>query len=219
MTTREFRPFSCRGFWMSRPFVIDLICEDSAHESLLRPLLVRMAEERQLVPRVRVMSARGGAPRVNATVQLWAHSVASNNRSRPDALVIGIDSNCRGRGAVEPEVRGWVGDQWAELLILACPNAHVERWYLADQAAFTRVVGGGQVSVPDKCERDLYKRILREAVEAAGQLAPSGGVEFGPELATAIDFYRLGKNDPAFRAFHDACASLLNRAKEQRAGQ
>ena len=48
---------------MGKKVVADLFCEDSAHEALLKPLVLRVGREENADTLVRVRAARGGHPR------------------------------------------------------------------------------------------------------------------------------------------------------------
>jgi len=196
---------------MSKRIVIDLICEDNAQESFLRPLIQRLAGERGYSARINVLSAGGGAPRVRASVSLWEKRVGSGDRAAPDVLVVAHDANCRGYSDVEQRIRDWVSAERASILVPACPNPHVERWYVLDQTGFLAVVGGERLSIPDKCERHFYKNLLRNAVETAGHLSPVGGIDFGPDLAMKIDLYRLSKKDASFKSFVETFSEKLRK--------
>lgn len=186
---------------MGRRLLVDLICEDAAHETLLRPLIDRFASGIGARVEVRVLSARGGIPWVKKAVETWTNTVESGSRRLPDVLVVGVDANCKGHRHAESEIQKRVGGERASLLVPACPDPHIEKWYIAEQEAFVRVVGGRRHPIPKKCERDLYKRLLRDWVREAGHAAPFGGIEFGPELVGEIDLYQLGKDEPSFGSF------------------
>jgi hypothetical protein len=195
---------------MAERVAIDLICEDSGHERLLAPLLRRIVQSQGFVPQLRVVSARGGAPSVKAAVEVWSRQVARGNRPMPDMLVVGHDANCHGYQARTDDILGW-SPRYRDMVVAACPNAHIERWYLADQDAFLRVVGGnGRIAVPEKCERGLYKALLKKAVLDAGQIAVEGGLEFGHDIAQEIDPTQLERVDPSFRAFYRSMLSRLH---------
>ena len=80
---------------------------------------------------------------------------------------------------------------------------------MADPDSFHEVVGFRPVVGSAKCERDYYKRQLREAVRASGYPRTLSGVEFAPEIAERMDLYRAGKNDPSLKAFLDGLRGKL----------
>lgn len=86
---------------------------------------------------------------------------------------------------------------------MACPDPHVERWYLADPESFKEVVGHQPTIGKKKCVRDYYKNALANAVRKAGHPATLGGIEFAQELVERMDLYRAGKNERSLKAFVD----------------
>lgn len=97
-------------------------------------------------------------------------------------------------------------------LVAACPDPHVERWYLADPQSFERVVGKRPDIGTRKCVRDHYKRVLASAIVQGGHPATLGGVEFAPELVEAMDLYRAGRNDSSLKAFVDDFRAKLHQS-------
>lgn len=198
---------------MSRPITIDFFCEDHAHQSLVVPLTERVASELERKVRVRAVSARGGPSVLWQEFEVYTSLVHHGTRERPDFLVACIDGNCRGHAERRREAADKLSDEWRSITVFAIPNAHVERWYMIDQKAFQSVVGGDRFEVPDKCERGLYKRLLERQVKIAGQLAPLRGVEFGPELAHAMNLYRASKVDASFKSFLDDLRRMLKQTQ------
>jgi hypothetical protein len=94
---------------------------------------------------------------------------------------------------------------------MACPDPHVERWYLADPASFQVVVGRRPKVGKKKCARDHYKDLLSTAIQQAGYPATLGGIEFAPELVEGMDLYRAKKNDHSLGALLDDLRNQLRR--------
>lgn len=92
----------------------------------------------------------------------------------------------------------------------ACPDPHIERWYLADLRSFKAVVGRGPDEVEEKCARGHYKRILKSAVGRAGHPA-SDGVDFAAELVAEMNLYRAGRSDSSLKAFLDEFRAAIRR--------
>ena len=63
-----------------------------------------------------------------------------------------------------------------------------------------------------KCVRQHYKQILKATIVRAGHPSTLEGVEFGPELAEAMDLYRAGKKDASLKAFVGDLREGLRRA-------
>jgi hypothetical protein len=190
---------------MSESLLIDLFAEDRAHEELLRPLLERMARECEKDVQVRVRSARGGHGRVLAELRLYQKSMLKKVAGKllPDVLVVAIDANCESLTAARNHIESALEATFRDRTLRACPDPHIERWYLADLKAFHEVVGITPVVPKNKCERDLYKGILSSAVAEAGHPPTLGGIEFARELAEGMDFFRAGKGDSSLKHFLD----------------
>jgi hypothetical protein len=74
---------------------------------------------------------------------------------------------------------------------------------MIDSVAFEKVIGPAPAIGKVKCEKSLYKSKLAQAAVSAGQVVTLGGVEFARELVAALDWYRAGKADAAFKRFTD----------------
>ncbi len=200
---------------MSKQVTIDLFVEDRAHEAFLLPIVNRIAKEEGVDVLVRVRSARGGHGRAVAELKLYQAIVEKTGTAATELslLVVGIDGNCRtsakAREAIKAEITHWNADR----LVVACPDPHIERWYLADADAFQSVVGQRPKVGKRKCERDHYKRLLSKAVQQGGHPPTLGGIEFASELVAEIDFYRAGKSDHSLRSFVDDLRVNLRKAK------
>ena len=201
---------------MTRPVVVDLFVEDRAHEELLKPLLHRIAEEEATPIEVRVRSARGGHSRAIAEFRLYQKLVEkrASPEGRPDVVVVGIDGNCTAFARKRDEIRNAAEPGFENRLVAACPDPHVERWYLDDPDSFQEVVGYRPTVGRKKCVRDHYKGLLIDAVRQAGHLPTLGGIEFAAELITAMDLYRAGRNDHSLRAFVDDLRGRLRLVSE-----
>jgi hypothetical protein len=129
--------------------------------------------------------------------------------SPPALLLVGIDGNCstftKARGAIQAAV----GAPFSDRLVVACPDPHVERWYLADPESFKAVVGWRPSVAKRKCVRNYYKDALAKAVRQAGHPSTLGGIEFARELVAGMDLFRAGKNDRSLKAFLDDLRSKL----------
>jgi len=196
---------------MSNPLRIDLFAEDRGHEELLRPLLERLAREQGKDARVAVRSARGGHPRAVAELKLYQKSVLKRigGETLPDLLVVAIDGNCSSFASAQQTIRDALGKEFQDRTISASPDPHIERWFLADLEAFHQVVGAAPAVGKQKCERDVYKRLLAHAVREAGHPPTLGGIEFARELAEAMDYYRAGKADSSLKHFLEEVTARL----------
>jgi len=200
--------------------VVDLFVEDRAHEELLNPLCARVAREEHVDVSLRVRSARGGHGRAIREFERYQDLVEKGvvGGVPPDLLIVAIDGNCspfpRARKAIEDVTSALFSDR----LVVASPDPHVERWYLADPASFETIVGHRPRIGKKKCAHDHYKRLLAMEIQQAGHPATLGGIEFARELVAGMDLYRAGKTDPSLKAFLDDLRSKLRRLKRGSSG-
>lgn len=180
---------------------IHLFGEDIGHERLITALLNRIAGEEGLENvHVATGSARGGHGR--ALAELKTHQLALRiEGGLPDLLVIAIDSNCSPWAKARDAIIKQIDTQAFPSYVLALPDPHIERWYIADPAALKRAADASVVLTRRKCGRDEYKRLLSNALRAAGHPVMVGGAEFAEEIVAEMDFYRAGKNEPSLRHF------------------
>jgi hypothetical protein len=199
---------------MAEPVLVDLFAEDRGHEELLCPLIQRMAREQNRTVDLRVRSARGGHGRAIEELKLYQRSMKKgvSGDKLPDLVVVAIDSNCKSYTETAKEIQQALEDEFRDRAVCACPDPHVERWYMADLDGFQQVVGVRPAVGKQKCERDVYKRLLAQAVVDAGHPATLGGIEFARELADAMDFYRAGKVESALKHFLDETTARLKRS-------
>jgi hypothetical protein len=198
---------------MSERTVIDLFVEDKAHEAFLKPLLHRIAREEAVAIQVRVRVARGGHGRAMDEFRNYQKVVEKGIGAEgyPDILVVGIDGNCTTFSRKRAEIVAKTGTTFTGRVVAACPDPHVERWYLADLDSFHAVVGCRPEVGRKKCVRDYYKRVLAGAVRKGGHPLTLGGIEFAAELAAKMDLYRAGRNDASLGAFINELRGMLRK--------
>ena len=196
---------------MSEPLRADLFVEDVAHRRLLESLIERVAREENSTVRCRIRSAQGGHPRAINEFKLYQQSLEKNDLklASPDLLVVAIDSNCSTLSKKRREIESATKAEYQHLLVCACPDPHIERWYMADLDSFYRIIGYRPALGRVKCQRDYYKQILGQAVEKGGYPATLGGIEFASEFAKEMDLYQAGKADSSLKAFLDDLRSKL----------
>jgi hypothetical protein len=190
-----------------------LFAEDRGHEELLRAVIERLATENGLDLEVRVGSARGGHGHALRELKLF-QSVLLGSLSGiplPDLIVIGIDSNCQSLAAMRQSIQNILDQRLRDRTVIACPEPHVERWYLADPVAFSEAVGPAPTLGKTKCVKDRYKAILARAVSDAGHISPQGGLEFAREIVARMDWYRAGKSAGSLKMFLDDLRASLKR--------
>ena len=188
---------------MPDPLLVDLFAEDHAHQALLEPLIFRLCREEGRDLRLRVRSARGGHPRVLAELVLYQRSLEklAAVEPAPDVVVVAIDANCETHARALRNTEDRLATPLRERAVIACPDPHIERWFLADPAAFARVVGLQPVPGRRKCVRDHCKDLLARAIVDAGHPPTLGGIEFARELAREMDLYLAGEREPSLGRF------------------
>ncbi|MCX7866138.1 MAG: DUF4276 family protein [Limisphaera sp.] len=144
--------------------------------------------------------------------------IESAAETAPDLIVVGMDGNCVSFAGKKREILEATGERHRDKVIAACPDPHIERWYLADPDSFHQVVGSRPNLGTGKCTRDFYKRALADAVRRAGHPSTLGGMEFAPELVAAMDLYRAGKAEPSLGDFLNEFRAGLRRAQVRAGG-
>jgi len=192
---------------------IAVFVEDAAHASFLVELVSRLATEEDVAVDIELRNALGGSGAVLTSLRKYVRDLSRGRERFAELLVVAIDGNCKGTQAVRKIIlditrREGFGGQVA----CAVPNPHVEVWYLADGQAVNRAIDadGPQPSLPErKCEKDRYKRLLREAFLEGGIDPPAGGSEYGQDIARAIDLDRACRNDSDLNRFVDEVRAIL----------
>jgi len=199
--------------------IIDLFCEDEAHEEFVKAMVTRLAREEGRAIRINVRSARGGHGRVMRELETYLKAQRHRIVAPPDILVTAVDANCKPWTQVREEIEGKVRNALGARPIMACPDPRVERWYVADPPSFHQVVGRRpQMPARRKCERGLYKKVLRDAICAAGHVLTQGGREFAEELVADMDVYRAGRDNPSLKDFTDAMRNALRTVERRTEG-
>ncbi len=192
---------------MNNAVLIDMFAEDHAHEAFLRAVVRRLGRERQRCLRPpRVRNAKGGHGRVLTELKLYQKSVIkqmSDSYDSPDIIIVAIDANCQRFLQARQDIEKAIEPDFTHRTVIACPDPHIEKWYMADIVSFCQVVGRQPRPIRKKCGRDRYKSLLVETIRAAGHPSILGGIEFAEDLVDAMDFYRAGKNDPSLKSFFD----------------
>lgn len=193
---------------------VDLFAEDRAHEAFISALVRRIFAEEGCTLQLQVRSAVGGHGRAITELKNYQRILLKGllGLSRPDLVVVAIDANCRGFVDARNDVLSAIDQTAAGEAAVACPDPHIERWFFADPAAFERAVGVGQAPGRRKCDRDRYKRMLREAVERAGHPPTLDGVEFANDVVREMDLYRASGNEPSLGALIDRLRAFARRA-------
>jgi hypothetical protein len=196
---------------MSNAILIDLFVEDRAHEEFLKALLERLAYEKRKGINIRIRSARGGHGRALKEFSLYQASVLKGfvGMTMPDLLVIAIDTNCKPLHKAKREIESIIHVNYKDRVILACPDPHIERWYVADPDSLKGIIGVRPVVGRKKCKRDYYKTVLSKALISAGYPTTLGGIEFAREIVQAMDLYRAAKTERSLKLFLDDANAKL----------
>ena len=177
---------------MSKALQVEFFLEDTAHQQFLIPLVERVAKEEELDLRCRVRNARGGHAGAMGSFERYQllRERGMGGSEAPDLLVVAIDGNCSSFTETSRNIRHATCETFVHTLVTACPDPHIERWYLADPKSFQTVVGTQPGVSARKCARGHYKQLLAAAVASAGHPPTLGGIEFGKELARSFSAFR-----------------------------
>ncbi len=191
-----------------------LFAEDDGHRSLLVPLIGRVAETESVQVEVHVRSAEGGIPRVFTALRRYGTDLARGADNFLEILMVALDGNCQGAHERRQTAINALGSGYPGQLVVAVPDPHVELWYLSDPGALPRVLGEDFVAEvpPHKCERHRYKEALRQACRRAGVEPVAGGVEYGEEVAAAMDLDLACRHDEGLGRFRDDLRGALRSA-------
>jgi hypothetical protein len=169
---------------------IDLFVEDRGHEEFLQALINRLAKKYDVDIETQFSNARGGHGKVMGKLKTYINGLQDDNEILPDLLIVAIDGNCKGFSGCKQEIDKVMKD-FQGSVVYAIPDPHIERWLLLDSAAFKKVLGKGCSAPIQKCERDLYKKLLLQAVRNTGVNPPLGGIEYTEDLVNALDLEYL----------------------------
>ncbi len=196
---------------MNSAIKIDLFVEDRAHEEFILAVLLRLANEEHKAITPRVRSSRGGHGQALSELSTYLLSVSKGiaGMDMPDLLVVAIDANCKAFNTAHREIELRIGEPYKSRAIIACPDPHIERWFLADPDSLVEVIGLRPRVGRKKCQRDHYKSILLKALIQAGYPPTLGGIEFAREIVEAMDLYRASKAERSLKRFLDDATKMF----------
>lgn len=188
--------------------------EDAAQEAFIPPLVERIIiEEGKSLKdfEIDVLCSSGGGS-IKA-YKKYLKDTRKNPSLHADVLIVGSDGNCKGFNERRKQLEKVAEHAKYPCIITAIPDPHIERWYLLDSSALSSAVGERIDAAPPtvKCDKNRYKTLLSNAINAVGISPPLGGVEYGPVIASLIDLYAAGRKDHAFRDFEDKIRSWIKR--------
>lgn len=181
----------------------EILCfgEDSGHEQVISSLLKRLSAEEDVPFTLTWRSATHGHGKVVSELKSLLRDIRKEKGIFPELIVVATDANCVGYNRRRRDITDLTDRIPGIRVVCALPDPHVERWLLIDSAAFKSVLGTGCQAPDQKCERDRYKRLLREAVRRAGISPSLGGIEYAEDIVNAMDLDRAGRDDPSLGHF------------------
>lgn len=193
---------------------IEVFCEDSGHERVIKPLLLRLFPDHTVD--VRIKSAINGKGRALKEFRNYLDDIQQLAQQLPDAIVVAIDANCKGYNKKKKEIDAQVpkNSSFKVPIIHAIPDPHIERWMLIDSKAFRGVFGKG-CSAPDrKCEKDKYKKALHDDIRNAGGVITLGWIEYAKDIITRIDIQHVEQQDNSLKKFFEEVRGLQKQWEE-----
>jgi hypothetical protein len=189
---------------------VGFFAEDEGHRAFIPTLLHRIAELEQIPIEVHERSAIGGLGTALRSLRRYVRDLGRGADDFLEVLVVAVDANCHGVRDRRRHIEEIVKAYYAGVLVVATPDPHIERWYLADPFAIGRVLGQRYAAqVPaQKCERHRYKRALREAFLAIGVDPPAGGIVYGEDIALAMDLREAERQPDLARFISDYRAAI-----------
>ncbi len=157
-----------------------LFVEDRAHQVIVGALVQRLAVAHHVPVRLDWRNAVGGHGQVVKGHRRYLRDL-KRQASPCDLVIVATDANCRGR---RERTREFKVPDTPVPTVLAIPDPHIERWLLLDGAAFRTVLGRGCNAPDQKCSRGRYKKLLVDAVLAAGYDAYLNGIDYAEDIVT-----------------------------------
>lgn len=189
---------------MSDPIRISVFAEDASHAAFLIPMVHRIAESLEVSVATHLLSAEGGRPKALSQFRAWqtTATLVPTAVAPFDLVVVALDGNCSTFAKTKQSVEEIVSPAFLPRFVAACPDPHIERWFLADPQSFGEVVGKAPSVGRQKCQRAHYKKVLADTIRGAGH-PPTllHGRDFAPEIVAAMSLYRAGKQCRSLGAF------------------
>jgi len=197
---------------------VDPFCEDRGHEQFVTALVKRLASEARVRLRLSTPSGRGGKGPALTALRGYQQVLESGQLGKPvpDLLVAVVDTNCSTWHEERSHVTDCINTQLFPQFVVGCPDPHVERWCIADPEGFRKVVGTPPPPDPEKCERNVYKKLLRDAIRDAGHQILTDEMEFAPDIVEAMDLFNAGKNQPSLKHFVNELGAQMMLLHRQR---
>lgn len=201
---------------MAAKYRVALFLEDAAHEAFVVPLCRRIIkEEGYHVQEIEFLPLKFRGGDAIGSFKRFLKDARKNPALRFDLIVVGRDANCKGFVERRDGILRVAQKYGAENVITAIPDPHVERWFMIDMNALRQGSGlniAGEVPTY-KCNKDRYKKLLREAFEQAGVKPPLGGAEYGPLIVEKLDLYAACRLDTGLNKFVEDFRSWLKQLR------
>jgi hypothetical protein len=191
---------------------ISVFCEDSFHENFVGAMLRRFESEYHAGSSFRILSARGGLPRMHSEFEEFLRDLGKGRLPRPDWVVVVVDANCLGyndrKQVMDRVVQAH--PQFQQIVSYAIPDPHIERWMLVDEVAFRTVFGRGCTLPALKCSKDEYKRLLLREIRASGIESILGGEEYADDIVKVMNLSHAEVHEPSLGLFLKALKAQFN---------
>jgi hypothetical protein len=195
------------------PTRISLFAEDKGLENYIGELTRRVSEQYKLHIDIDAVIVHGGHGRVFARLRAYLADIEKGLQPIPHILIVAIDANKRGVNSSKRRIDEIIGDSFLrDFVVRAIPDPHIERWMLLDSLAFKSVFGRG-CNAPDKrFEKARYKKLLIEAIKAAGTKDTFlGGMEYAHKIVRELDLDRVRSIDDSFGKLMDELEAAFTR--------
>lgn len=197
---------------------IGYFLEDRGHEILLKAFVARVAKEKGLTSADWLDDVRAatGGKSIQAYRNFLKDIIRKDKHIPFDILIIASDGNCMGYLDKKKQLLGYAEKAKfprPDILIFAIPDPHVERWYMNDPQGFSKAIGSGALpALPQyKCEKGLYKKVMRDAIASSDVKPQFGGYEYGEKIIEEMDLYQATKADNSLKHFIDDLSSAITR--------
>lgn len=188
----------------STPGRISVFCEDRGHELFLRALVRRLAGEMAIEVEQDFRSSSGGLGHAVSNFKAYQQLMKRGHIvGKPDVLLVVIDGNDVGWQARRQELTRAIDPAVFPSFVVGCPDPYVERWCLLDQRALVAV---GAVPPTGKASykassRGIFKKQMKEALEAGGIAVLTDEMEVAPDIVAAMDLRPSALREPSLKAF------------------
>lgn len=196
---------------------IIVFCEDSFHEKFVGAMLRRFEFEYHVASSFRILSARGGLPKMHWEFKEFLRDLGRGRLPRPDSVMVVLDANCLGYNERKKAMDRVVDDypQFRQIVSYAIPDPHIERWMLVDEAAFHTVFGRGCTLPALKCAKDEYKRLLLKEIQESGIEPILGGEEFAEDIVKAMNLGKAEIRERSLGLFLKSLKALYNQWSDE----